>query len=176
MKIEYTGRHIEVTPALKAHVDEHFRRLSHLFDGKAIKAHVIIEVERNRHRSEIVVYWRNEVLTATTTLSDMYKSLSQSIAKIEKQALRLKDKVIDKSHRAKKVGEVTSSAGAVKPTPPQPRIIADRRYHVKPMSSEEAALLLDEKNQFLVFRNTDNQGVSVIYKRKDGNFGLIQPK
>src|SRR4029079_3579340 len=105
MKIEYTGRHIEVTPALKAHVDEHFRRISHLFDGKATKAHVVIEVERNRHRSEIVVYWRNDVLTAATTLSDMYKSLSQAIAKIEKQALRLKDKVIDKSHRAKKVGE-----------------------------------------------------------------------
>ena len=176
MKIEYTGRHIEVTPALKAHVDEHFRRISHLFDGKAIKAHVVIEVERNRHRSEIVVYWRNEVLTATTTLSDMYKSLSQSIAKIEKQALRLKDKVIDKSHRAKKVGELTSTAGTVRPAPAQPRIIADRRYHVKPMSAEEAALLLDDKNQFLVFRSTDNQGISVIYKRKDGNLGLIQPK
>ena len=176
MKIEYTGRHIEVTPALKAHVDEHFRRLSHLFDGKAIKAHVVIEVERNRHRSEIIVYWRNEVLTATSTMADMYKSLAQSIAKIEKQALKLKDKVIDKSHRAKKVGEVTSGDGAVTPAPRQPRIISERRYMVKPMSAEEAAILLDEKNQFLVFRNTESEGISVIYKRKDGNLGLIQPK
>ena len=48
MKFEYTGRHIEVTPALRSHVEEHFDRISHLFDGKAIKAHVIIEVEKGQ--------------------------------------------------------------------------------------------------------------------------------
>ena len=69
MKIEFTGRHIEVTPALRAHVEEHFDRIEHLFDGKPAKAHVIIEVERGRHRSEIVINWRNEVLTAATSLA-----------------------------------------------------------------------------------------------------------
>jgi len=176
MKIEYTGRHIEVTPALKAHVEEHFRKLEHLFDRRTIKAHIVIEVERNRHRSEIILYWRNEVLTATTTSTDMYRSLSQTVAKIEKQAVRLKDKVIDKSHKAKKVGEITSGDGAVAPEPRQPSIITERRYLIKPMSAEEAALLLDDKQQFLVFRNTETQSVSVIYKRKDGNLGLIQPR
>jgi putative sigma-54 modulation protein len=62
------------------------------------------------------------------------------------------------------------------PAPPSPRIIAARRYTVKPMTSDEAALRLDgDENQFLVFRNADNQKISVIYKRKDGNYGLIQP-
>lgn len=100
MNFEFTGRHIEVTPALRAHVEEHFRRIEHLFDGKPAKAHVVIEVERGRHRSEIVMNWWNEVLTATSDDSDMYLSLSQTIDKIEKQARRLKEKVIDKSHRA----------------------------------------------------------------------------
>ncbi|MFN6964812.1 MAG: ribosome hibernation-promoting factor, HPF/YfiA family [Pyrinomonadaceae bacterium] len=177
MKIEYTGRHVEVTPALKAHVAEHFRKLDHLFDGKAIKAHVIMDVERNRHRSEIIVYWRNEVITATTTLADMYRSLTQTIGKIEKQALKLKNKVIDKSHRARKVGEVTASTASVEPAPQRPRIIVERRQPAKPMSPEEAAMLLSDKLPFVVFRNTDSQGsVSVIYKRRDGNFGLIQPR
>lgn len=108
MNIEYTGRHIEVTPALREHVEEHFDRLRNLFDGKPAKAHVIIEVERGRHRSEIVINWRNEVLTATSSLDDMYQSLSQTIEKIEKQARRLKDKVIDKSHKAKSVASVTA--------------------------------------------------------------------
>ncbi|MCV5480040.1 ribosome-associated translation inhibitor RaiA, partial [Escherichia coli] len=85
MKFEYTGRHIEVTPALKSHVEQHFKRIQHLFDGKPAKAHVIIEVSRGRHRSEIVLTTKNEVFTATTTNSDMYKSLSETIAKIEKQ-------------------------------------------------------------------------------------------
>ena len=81
---------------------DHFKKIDHLFDGKPAKAHVIIEVERGRHRSEIVMNWRNEVLTADSSNSDMYQSLSQTIDKIEKQASRLKDKVIDKSHRATK--------------------------------------------------------------------------
>ena len=106
MNFEFTGRHIEVTPALKAHVEDHFQKIDHLFDGKPAKAHVIIEVERGMHRSEIVINWRNEVLTANTSISDMYQSLTQTIEKIEKQARKLKDKVIDKSHKAIKASAI----------------------------------------------------------------------
>lgn len=176
MKFEYSGRHIEVTPALRSHVEDHFRRIEHIFGGKPIRAHVIIEVERGRHRSEIVVNWRNDVLTATTRNSDMYKSLSQSIDKIEKQALKLKNKVIDRSHRAAKVGSIARSVAELKPAPAGPRIINDRRYVVKPVTAEEAALMLNgDKTGFLVFRNAETSKVSVIFKRKDGNYGLIEP-
>lgn len=177
MKFEYTGRHIEVTPALRKHVEEQFKKLSHLFDGnKPAKAHVIIEVERGRHRSEIILNWRKEVLTATTTNSDMYQSLSQTVAKLEKQALKIKNKVIDKSHKAQKKSVVAATGAESPPEPAAPRIITARRYAVKPMTAEEAALMLStDSNDFLVFRNADNQHVAVIYKRKDGNYGLIQP-
>ena len=176
MKFEYTGRHIDVTPALKAHVQEHFDRIKHLFDGNSAKAHVIIEVERGRHRSEVIVNWRNEVLTAASSLPDMYRSLSQTIGKIEKQALRLKTKVTDKYQKASKVASVLGADGAVAPEPAGPRIIRTRRYAVKPVTEDEAAMLLtNEKNDFLVFRNAETQKLSVIYKRKDGNFGLIEP-
>jgi putative sigma-54 modulation protein len=180
MKFEYTGRHIEVTPALKKHVEDHFARLDHLFESKNSKAHVIIEVERGRHRSEIILTWKREVLTAATDNADMYKSLSQTISKLEKQGLKVKTKKIDKSHKAKR----TSVAIAARPVaedlsgaePAQPRIIIARRYAVKPMDEEEAAMMLkDLADSFLVFRNAASQRVSVIYKRKDGNFGLIQP-
>lgn len=106
MKFEFTGRHIDVTPALRKHVEDHFSRIEHLFDGKEPIAHVIIEVERGRHRSEIVINWRNEVLKAESSISDMYLSLSQTIDKIEKQARKLKDKVIDKSHKATKAAVI----------------------------------------------------------------------
>jgi putative sigma-54 modulation protein len=176
MKLEYTGRHIEVTPALRSHVEQHFQRIDHIFNGKPVKAHVIIEVERGRHRSEIVVNWRNDVLTATTSVSDMYQSLSQTIAKIEKQALKLKNKVIDRSHKAKKAGSIAKKSEEVTPTPAGPRLINARRYLVKPMTFEEAVLHLEaDTNQFLVFRKADNQEVAVIYKRTDGNYGLIEP-
>ncbi len=176
MKFEYTGRHIDVTPALKSHVEEHFGRLSHLFDGDNAKAHVIIEVEKGRNRSEIIVNWRREVFTANTTVADMYQSLSQTITKIEKQALKLKNKTTDKHHKAKKVGTIAPVEEMIEPAPAAPQIVYSNNYPVKPMTAEEAVLRLgNEENQFLVFRNADNERVSVMYKRQDGNYGLITP-
>lgn len=176
MKFEYTGRHIEVTPALKAHVEEHFARVDHLFDGKPSKAHVIIEVERGRHRAEIVLNWRREVLTATTTNSDMYQSLAQTVAKLEKQALKIKSKITDKNHKKDKSAIASPRVEEAPAAPRKGRIINARRYAIKPMSDEEAVMMLnDSADSFLVFRNAEDQRVSVIYKRKDGNYGLIQP-
>src|SRR5215210_8063571 len=106
MKFEYTGRHLEVTPALRSHVENHFDKLKHLFNGQAMNAHVIIEVAKGRHRAEIIVNWRDHVLTATSTVSDMYQALTQTIDKLEKQALKLKKKTIDKHHRAVKTSIV----------------------------------------------------------------------
>ena len=176
MKFEYTGRHVEVTPALRSHVEEHFDRINHLFDGDSTSAHVIIEVERNRHRSEIIVNWKRDVLTATTTGADMYRSLTQTIAKIEKQALRLRKKVIDKHQRVRKASAAAPTDEEAPASPARGRIINERRYAVKPMTAEEAAMMVDgDSGNFLVFRNAENEKVSVIYKRPDGNYGLIQP-
>ena len=179
MNFEYTGRHIDVTPALRSHVEEHFNRLAHLFDGDGARAHVIIEVvERGQHRSEIILNWRKDVLTANTKNSDMYQSLSQTIDKIEKQALKLKNKIKDKHHKAKKVSTVVPPIeDDLPPVPNAPRIVNSKTYAVKPLTADEAVLILnDEENQFLVFRNADSdERVSVIYKRKDGNYGLITP-
>ena len=180
MKYEYTGRHIEVTPALRSHVEEHFERINHLFDGNGRSAHIIIEVEHNgKHRSEVIVKWRDQTLTATSSVFDMYKSLTQTIDKIKKQALRSKDRIIDKHQKAKKVSTVVlpKADTDVIPAPVAPEIVASENYPVKPMTAEEAVLrLTDEENQFLVFRNADaKERVSVVYKRRDGNYGLIQP-
>ena len=176
MKIEFTGRHIEVTPALKAHVEEQFSKIEHVFDGKPAKAHVIIEVERGRHRSEIIINWRNEALTAVSTNSDMYQSLSQTVGKIEKQARKLKDKVIDKSHRATKAAVIISEpTSVVEKTAKAPSIIEMKGFAAKPMSPDEAAMGLDGgKNNVLMFRDSESGGVGVIFRRDDGNYGLIR--
>lgn len=175
MKFEYTGRHIEVTQPLRDHVEEHFERIAHLFN-KPAKAQITIEVERGRHRSEIVIKWRNEVLTAETSDSDMYLSLSKTISKIEKQALKLKNKVIDKSHKAKRSSSIASRSEEVEPAPKGSRIIKSRRYIVKPMTPDEAVMELGQgEPNFVVFRNADTERISVLYTRKDGNYGLIEP-
>jgi putative sigma-54 modulation protein len=179
MEFEYTGRHIDVTPAIRAHVEDHFQKLEQIFNDSTARAHVIIEVEKNRQIGEVLVHWREYTLTATDTNADMYQALTRAIAKIEKQALKLKKKIIDRKQTAKSAAAVAPQPDGnpeVEASPAGPRIIAARRYSVKPMTAEEAAMQLSgEADQFLVFRDADTNRIGVIYKRKDGNFGLIEP-
>jgi putative sigma-54 modulation protein len=177
MKFEYTGRHVEVSPAIRRHVEGHFKKLDHIFNGTPLRTHVVIEVEKNRQIGEIIVYWREHTLTAKDTNIDMYMALTRAIAKIEKQAVKLKKKIIDRKQSAKSAARVAPDPdGGLEATPRPPRIVAARRYSVKPMTAEEAALRLsEESDQFLVFRDADTSRLGVLYKRKDGNYGLIQP-
>lgn len=178
MKFEYTGRHVDVSPAIRRHVEDHFKKLDHIFNGDStLNTHVIIEVEKNRQIGEIVVNWRDHTLTAKDSNIDMYMALTRAMAKIEKQAVKLKKKIIDRKQGAKSVGRVAPEPdGQIEATPRPARIIAARRYPVKPMTAEEASMRLsEEQNQFLVFRDADTQRLGVIYKRKDGNYGLIEP-
>jgi putative sigma-54 modulation protein len=179
MEFEYTGRHIEVTPALRAHVEDHFQKVDHIFNDTTARAHVIIKVEKNRQIGEILVHWRDHTLTATDTNADMYLALTRAIAKIEKQAIKLRKKIIDRKQGAKRTSAVAPQPDGqqlLDAAPPMPRIINARRYAVKPMTAEEAAMrLTGESDQFVVFRDADTNRVGVLYKRKDGNFGLIEP-
>jgi putative sigma-54 modulation protein len=176
MKFEYTGRHVEVTPAIRKHVEDHFKKLDHIFNNSAI-THVVIEVEKNRHIGEVIVYWRDHTLAAKDTNIDMYMALTRAMTKVEKQAVKLKKKIIDRKQGAKRTAAVAPQPGGrIVATPRPARIIAARRYTVKPMTAEEAALRLSgETDQFLVFRDADTARLGVLYKRTDGNFGLIEP-
>ena len=178
MKFEYTGRHVEVSPAIRRHVEDHFKKLDHIFSGDStLSTHVIIDVEKNRQIGEIIVQWRDYTLTAKDTNNDMYMALPRAMAKIEKQAVKLKKKIIDRSQSGKSVSRVAPQPdGHLEATPRPPRIIPARRYAVKPMTAEEAAMRLSgEPDQFLVFRDADTERLGVIYKRNDGNYGLIEP-
>jgi putative sigma-54 modulation protein len=177
MKFEYTGRHVEVSPAIRRHVEAHFKKLDHIFNGTPLRTHVVIEVEKNRQIGEIIVYWREHTITAKDTNADMYMALTRAMAKIEKQAVKLKKKIIDRKQSGRSTARVAPEPdGHLEATPRPPRIVAARRYPVKPMTAEEAALRLSgETDQFLVFRDADTSRLGVLYKRKDGNYGLIEP-
>jgi putative sigma-54 modulation protein len=177
MRFEYTGRHVEVTPALRAHVEDQFKKLDHIFNGTPARAHVILGVEKDRHIGEIVVNWREHAFTVKEINRDMYTAISKAVGKLEKQTLKLKKKnVARKRHATPRAALAPTPDGEVEPAPRAPRIINARRYAVKPMLPDEAALQLnDEANQFLVFRDAETDRVAVIYKRKDGNYGLIEP-
>src|SRR5688500_19934460 len=78
MKFEYTGRHVDVSPAIRRHVEEHFKKLDHVFNGDStLSTHVVIDVEKNRQIGEIIVHWRDHTLTAKDTSADMYMALTR---------------------------------------------------------------------------------------------------
>lgn len=178
MTFEYTGRHVVVTPAIRQHVEEQFKTLKHVFNnGVAPRVHVILAVEKNRQTGEVIVQWRDHTLTATDTNADMYMALSRAVGKIEKQALKLKKKIIDRKHGARKTSDMGPNPdGQVEAAPLPARIINAPSYLVKPMTPEEAALDLSARaDHFVVFRDADTNRLGVLYKRQDGNFGLIEP-
>ena len=121
--------------------------------------------------------WHDHALTGKADTNDMYASVSQAIDRIRRQVLKVKGKIIDRKHHALATSVVAPSPGPpVTPAASAPRIVRSRRYAVKPMTPEEAMLRVEEAaEQFIVFRDAETDRVGVIYKRRDGNFGLIEP-
>ncbi len=83
MRFEYTGRHLDVTPPIRKHVEAHFKKLAHVFNDTTASTHVIIAVEKNRQIAELIVHWRDHTLTAKDINADMYMALTRAIGKIE---------------------------------------------------------------------------------------------
>ena len=185
MKIEFTGRNFTISPAIRKHINDHFKKIDTVLDG-ANRAHVILSVGKHHSNlAEIIINWHDYSLTSKADATDMYVSVTQAIERLHRQAQKVKGKLIDRKHQApalnKDNGRGTSKNAPapttnVEPERDGPRIVRSRRYPVKPMTPEEAMMRVGEASeQFLVFRNAETERIGIIYKRKDGNFGLIEP-
>lgn len=176
MKVEFTGRHVEVSAAIKKHAQEQLEKFEKVFDFEtAGKAHVILEVEKHRHRAEILFRWRDQELTGKAETDDMYTAVTQAADKLERQALKLKEKKTNLKRQSQAI-EVVSAAEDKEEATNNPRIIRSSRYAVKPLTPEEAMQeVKNSDDQFFVFRDAETERIAVIYKRTDGNFGLIEP-
>jgi putative sigma-54 modulation protein len=177
MEFEFTGRHIGITPAVEKLVRKELGKLDKLLDSAPIRTHVTVSTEKHRKRTEIVLYWRDSVFTAVGENADLNQSVVTAASRINKQVLRVKEKFQTRKKGRKPLKELAPvPGGLLPPAPPAPRILPARRYRVKPMTQEEAAILLaDSDDQFIVFRDAETKKVGVLYHRTDGNFGLIEP-
>jgi putative sigma-54 modulation protein len=177
MRVEYTGRQIEVTPAIQKFTADRLKKIKKLL-GESIEVHAILTVEKYRHIAEINLKSTSFKLNGLEETNDMYTSINAVLEKIERQALKAKDRMIAKKRKSSS-GNMGHPLGVIEPSqtnPEQPRIIRSESYAAKPMTVEEAVLeVTGSKSDFLVFRNAESDKVSVVYRRKDGNFGLIEP-
>ncbi len=170
--ITITGRHVEITEALRDHVTERLGHACKLLD-KITSSHVTISVEKNRHLVEVVIQSHGATLHAKEETHDMYSSIDQVVDKIETQAKRLKDKIKDHKHLA---GATEAVAVEDEVAPPPAQVFVAETFAPKPLSVNEAVETLQAgPEHFLVFHNAKNGLVNVLYKRGDGSFGLVQP-
>jgi putative sigma-54 modulation protein len=185
MKIDITGRQIEITPALREFTMEKLRKLEKLLDGP-LDVHVVLAVEKHRHLAEIQVKSRTAVLSGAEETGDLYASIGEVADKLERQALKHKEKVTEKKRReGTRVSEAVAALtvrdeAAERETTREElpaRILESRRYRLKPLSAEDAVMELEATGEeLLVYRDARTYRVNVVHRRKDGNFGLVDPE
>jgi len=167
-----TGRHIDVTDALRDHAVEKLMHACRRLD-KITSAHITFSVEKYRHITELVVQAHGTTLRGKEETDDMYSSIDQAMGKVESQAKRLKEKIKDKKRQDEKASAVfEEEEGPVD----SPRVIESEAFAVKPLMIDDAVQQLQgSPNVFIAFRNAKTNEVNVLFKRDDGHFGLIQP-
>lgn len=177
MRLELTGRHLTITAAMRRMVQKHLEHLKRLLAHNALSAQVVITREKAQYHVEINLHARaDHFLHAQAAAPDWERALGLAAGKVERQGQKLTGKW--KTHKRRN-GAVRSTAeipATADGADPRVRIIRARRYAVKPMSVDDAALEVGEnQDAFLVFRNASNDTVTVLYRRRDGNLGLIEP-
>ncbi|GMR24709.1 MAG: ribosome-associated translation inhibitor RaiA [Acidobacteriota bacterium] len=181
MLIQITARNVAVPTKLKSYIESKVEKLDKFLDG-ITDVHVTLSSEKFRQIAELNVHSRGSVyLSATEASEDLKSAVSQAIEKIEGQAKKRRAKKIDKKRRrpGRVAGEGTFNviAGDGKVSAGEAQVIESRRFVVKPLTVEEAVLEIEgESAEFLVFRNAANSRTNVLYRRPDGNFGLIDPE
>lgn len=182
MNIDYVGRDVEIDDRLRSHTERKLGKVTKFLQDP-VEIRVTLEIEKHRNIADLHISHKHGVLQATEETGDLYDAVNQAVEKVEKQARRSKNRAIDRRRRAGRettdgqrwplevLARESLAAGS------SPRIIKTTHLPIKPMSIEEAALWLEQgKNGFVVFRDAGNDRVSVLYKRKDNNYGLIAPE
>jgi putative sigma-54 modulation protein len=184
MQITVTGRHFEITDALRQHIESKLHKLDRHLE-RVSEIHVILSVEKHRHSAEITFQANGVPIRSLEETHDMYLSVDTAIEKVEKQLKRYKkrgterkSRVVNKEATVLPVGEeLADREGEQTPVNPQPKVIRSKRFAVKPMSVDEAAMQMGlTTDEFLAFVNSETEQMNVMYRRRDGNYGLIEPE
>jgi len=181
MNIEYTAKHYELTDPVRELVETKLEKMER-FVEEPVEVRVTFGASKRGHVAEVHVSHRTGVLQGTEESETMHDAVNAVVEKVIKQARRSHNKIVDKKRRAGRNNHelhwplevveresIGTAAGH--------KVIKSSRISIKPMTLDEAALQLDgSKNEFFVFRDSATDRVSVLYRRKDDNFGLIAPE
>ncbi len=177
MDITVTFRHTEPTESLKAYAEEKVSKINKYLDSPA-EAYIVLSVEKFRHQADVSISINGTWVKGVEETGDMYSAIDQVMDKIEKQVKRHISKIRGRRSENLKSehGPVSEDADEATALTQEEPVIEIEKMIAKPMDLEEAAMQLNlSKQDFLVFRNARSREINVIYKRGDGNLGLIEP-
>jgi putative sigma-54 modulation protein len=186
VQLSVKGKGMSVTDALFDHAEQKLERLARVFPpwDEATSVELELSVERNpkierAQIAEVTVRTKGPVLRVRETSEDMYAAIDQAARKLERQARRYRDRRKDHHGRAPmdEVPELIEAQMEASSEEPQvPRLVKSKSFEMKPMTPEDAALHMDMlHHDFYVFRNEADGQVNVVYRRRDGDYGLITP-
>ncbi len=181
MKITYTGRQVELAPAQLKKLEARFAKIGKLLDGRReCEAHVILSLERHLNHAEATVNYYGHQLVGIGSSSDLFTSIHSAAEKLEKQAVKARTKWRDTKRTPRKAEPEAAAA----PEPEteveaeaegQPQVYRVNHHQKrKPMTLDEAILEMDKKRDYLVYRDAETDRVSVLVRRRDGNFDLVE--
>jgi ribosome hibernation promoting factor len=175
LRLQVKGRNVEISDSIRSYAEQKLAKLDRQL-GEATRVELELTVERNPSISanqvaEVTVWTRGPTLRAREATSDMRASIDQLTEKLLRQVRHYRDKRKRASVRQRQNGGIPPM-----PEQPEPQIVKTKQFAVKPMNAEEAVLQLElVGHDFFVFRNADTEDVNVVYRRKDGGYGLIEP-
>lgn len=180
MQIQVTFRHVEPSDAVKEYAREKIGKVEKFLDGP-VEANVTLSVEKHRHEADVTIMASGLKIHGHEETGDLFSSIDLVMDKIERQLKRYREKLKNFGRGPSKGQELAYQmhvfdAESVAEEP-QPRIIKTDKLTAKPMDVDEAAMQLDlSEHDFMVFLNARTEALNVIYRRDDGNFGLIEPQ
>jgi putative sigma-54 modulation protein len=176
MQTSVTFKNLEPSEHLKSYVTEKLNRFDKLLDNPA-EAGVVLVVEKHRHIAEVNISGDRMSINGKEETGDMYSAIDMVLDKLEKQLKRSKQKIRERRASAKgQTRTIREEASRLAEEEPA-REVKIESLEYKPMDVEEAVLQMDLTDQgFLVFTNARSSQINVLYRRKDGHYGLIQPR
>lgn len=174
MNYMITGKNLPLTDALKDIVQKKMSKLEKYFSPDT-EIHITLSVQKSIHKIEVTIPANGRILRGEVSTEDMYIAIDSVIEKIERQIIKHKTKLERRNHEGTPLR--FSNIPDIQETDGDSKIVKTKRFAVKPMDAEEAVLQMDLLgHNFFVFRDAETDEVNVVYKRKDGNYGLIEPE
>jgi len=176
MKVKVIGKNIEITEALKNIIEKKISKLDKYFNPD-VEAQATLGVQKNRHTIEVTIPFNGVVLRAEEQNDDMYISIDIVADRLERQIRKHKTKLEKRNHVASFKSQGMPQFNHSEEEDTDPKIVKTKKFAFKPMSAEEAVLQMElVGHSFFVYMSDDNSEVNVVYKRKDGDYGLIEPQ